>query len=121
MTLLEGYFAKLSSYPVDDQKICVSLSYPHFVKRGLMRHLPLLAPSRKLLRDWRSGHITWQTYESRFRQEITSNPQAITVIKSIANEARMSDIRLLCYEKPPKNCHRFILIEMIKEGVFVTG
>lgn len=49
MNLLEGYFAKLSSYPENEQKICVSLGYPHFVKRGLMRHIPLLAPSQELL------------------------------------------------------------------------
>jgi len=81
MPLLEGYFAKLSSYPGDEQKICVSLSYPHFVKRGSMRHLPILAPSRELLLNWRSDRITWQTYEERFREEITSNPQAMTALK----------------------------------------
>jgi len=112
MTLLEGYFAKLGSYPEDEQ-ICVSLSYPHFVKRETMRHLPILAPSKELLLDWMSDRITWQTYEERFREEIASNPRAMTALKAIANGARKRDIRLLCYEKPPKNCHRFILLDMI--------
>ena len=99
---------------MDEQKICVSLSYPHFVKRESMRHLPILAPTRDLLQDWKAGYITWSTYESRFREEIASNPQAMTTLKAIANGARERDIRLLCFEKPPKNCHRFILIDLVK-------
>lgn len=117
MTLLEGYFAKLASYPDDEQKICVSRGYPHFIKRGLMEHMPILAPSRELLLDWRSDRIIWQTYEKRFRQEIASNPRAMIDLKALAIGARKRDIRLLCYENPQKNCHRFILLDMIDKLV----
>ena len=99
--LLEGYIALWNRYPKDELKVRVARP----------SHL---SPSKELLHDWKEGLITWEEYENRFRKEILSTPEAMMKLKTIRIAARHSDVRLICYEKNPP-CHRFILIDMIKE------
>ena len=98
--LKEGYIAKWREYPKDEIKIRVARP-------------SVLAPSKQLLEDWKEGKISWEEYEERFRKEILSNPKALKKLREIKELAKKKDVRLICYEKNPP-CHRFILIEMIK-------
>lgn len=101
MVLKEGYIGNWKSYPKDEIKIRVARP-------------SVLAPSKELLRDWKEGKISWAEYERRFRAEIMSNPKAMEKLRDIKRLAEKKDVRLMCYEKNPP-CHRFILMEMIKE------
>lgn len=44
------------------------------------------------------------------------NPAAVEQLRKIKKLAENKDVYLVCYEKKPP-CHRFILIEMIREMV----
>jgi uncharacterized protein YeaO (DUF488 family) len=74
----------------------------------------VLSPSKELFYDYKEGRISWQEFEDRFRKEMTSNPTAIAELKRLKELSREQDVYLICYEKTYP-CHRFILIDLIKE------
>ena len=107
-----GYFGNIKNYPETDWLVCVSRKYPWFIKRDKMDHLPQLAPSQKLLNDWKNDKISWEEYEKRYRQE-QSTPAFMRAIYWIGLKHAQGDIvRLMCWEKNPP-CHRFLLKDMI--------
>jgi len=108
--LYEGYFGNFENYPENEIFIVVSRYYPRFIRKGLSFH-PELAPSKELLEDWKTGGISWELYEKRYRKEMESE-KAQETIKALARAIQYDDFRLLCYEKNPP-CHRFILKELI--------
>jgi len=114
MTILEGYFALIDKYPKNEAKLCVARGYPFFVKRSKMTHYLSLAPSEDLLDDYKAKKITWEQYTDRFKDEMRSQKWSMYTLKLLKRLSRAgSVIRLLCYEKPPKNCHRFILLDIL--------
>ena len=74
----------------------------------------VLSASKELLYDYKEGRINWQEFENRFRKEILSNPKAIAELKRLKELSQEKDVYLICYEKNYP-CHRFILIDLIKE------
>ena len=113
--ITEGYFAKVKDYPETDWLLCVSLKYPWFVKRDRMGHFDRLAPSKALLSDWKSGGISWEDYEKRFREEMTHMAPERDLAYLGLKDAHGETVRLLCWEKNPP-CHRFILLDMIQSS-----
>lgn len=61
-------------------------------------------------RAWNDVH-----YEKRFRAAILANPNAVRRMRELKELGKVKDVFLVCYEKPPKKCHRFILLDMLKE------
>ncbi len=74
----------------------------------------VLAPSLELFHDYKEGRITWEAFETRFRNEIASNPKAVEELKRLKELSQKQDVYLICYEKSYP-CHRFILIDLMKE------
>jgi len=109
----EGYFANFKNYPPNEMFIVVSRKYPWFLRKGLSHH-PELAPSQKLLDDWKHG-IPWNEYSVRFRTEMQQEESQKT-IDDLARASQYDTFRLLCYEKNPP-CHRFILIDLINKSL----
>jgi len=99
--LLEGYLAKLNTYPLDEIKIVVTRT-AHSI----------LAPSKELLWLYKDGKITWDEYKIAYIHQISNDPNAVFEMKRIKRLAMINDVRLICYEKNYP-CHRFLLMEMI--------
>ena len=115
--LKESYVAELKNLPKDAIKIAVG--YPS-----------VFSPSEPLLRDFneiktklmKKGFTeqdarkrAWQKteFEKRYRKEIASKPDVVKKLRDIKELAEKKDVFLYCYcGKNP--CHRFILIDMIK-------
>ena len=114
MTILEGYFSVIDDYPEDELKICVASSYPFFVKKHKMIHYPSFAPSLRLLRDYKSGYITWKEYVPKFKDEMRQYLSSEN-LEWLKRRDKVGDrIRLLCYEKAEdRRCHRFILLDIL--------
>ncbi|MBN2600100.1 MAG: DUF488 domain-containing protein [Candidatus Thermoplasmatota archaeon] len=74
----------------------------------------VLSASKELLTDYKTGRITWQEFETRFRKEITTNSKALAELKRLKALSQQKDVYLICYEKNPP-CHRFILLDLIRE------
>lgn len=54
-------------------------------------------------------------YESRFREQVTQNPEALAKLRELARRSRKKDLYLVCYEGSTKACHRRILLRMAEE------
>jgi len=74
----------------------------------------ILSPSKELLDDYKNKRIDWNGYEKRFRKEILSNPKVMNELSILKTISKFKDVYLICYEKKYP-CHRFILMDMIKE------
>ncbi len=72
-----------------------------------------MSPSWKLLNDYKAGRADWAQYTERFKHEMNCDP-CIAEMRRIWDLSQKKDVFLVCYEKDGENCHRHILIELIK-------
>lgn len=113
MTLREAYIAIMGR--VEGVKLVVTRYYPRGIARvHFDRWLPVLAPSQKLLQDWRGHRITWEEYAARFRKEILGSAEAVAALRHVVELAEARDVWLICWEKAPP-CHRFVLLDLARE------
>ena len=68
-----------------------------------------LSPTDAHNQAWDDVH-----YEERFGSAFWANPAAIEELRALVARARHEDVYFICYEKPPKKCHRFLLLEYAK-------
>ncbi len=101
--LKESYLSNARNLPKDAIKIVVTRSAGH-----------MLSPSKKLLWDYKKERIDWAEYVKTFTREM-DNPACVAVMREIKKLAKEKDVYLLCYEPPGKNCHRYLLIDMINK------
>jgi uncharacterized protein YeaO (DUF488 family) len=79
-----------------------------------------LSPSWSLLNDYKHKKITWNEYVSRFKKEM-GNREILDELRDIAIQSTKKgasgkeiNVYLVCYENS-KECHRFILLDMIAD------
>jgi len=101
MPVLEGHISKWKKYPEDEVKIRVARP-------------SILGPSKRLLQDYKENDLSWAEYTTRYIAEIMASPRALRQIDDIIELSKSMDVRLICYERGPP-CHRFILMDMIKD------
>ncbi len=99
--LKESYLANMKNLPKGAIKIVTTRSAGH-----------MLSPSWALLNDYKNGKVDWAGYVKIFYREM-DNSACVTVMREIKKLAETRDVYLICYEAPGKNCHRYILMEMI--------
>lgn len=117
--VLEGYIGAWKKYPTDEVKVRVARPSILAPSEDLLREF--MAAKREFMREQglseheaRQAAVGSMSFEKRFREQILSNPNAVKRLQEIKRLAETRNVRLMCYEKEPP-CHRFILIEMMKE------
>ena len=99
----------------DGERILVSRYWPRGLSKerlSLKEHLRDVAPSIELLRDWKTGDISWAEYEKRYHQEMSQQREKI---KGLAKRANDKTITLLCLEQEDNpHCHRHLLKSLIE-------
>jgi hypothetical protein len=78
-----------------------------------------LSPSWDMLNEYKAGKMTWDGYISRFMHEM-DNPECKTEMLRIGELARTKEVYLVCFE-PVGNCHRFLLVDMIKRAMIIEA
>lgn len=73
-------------------------------------HLPIMAPTKQLLTDYKKGLVSWQQYETQFKTLITQRQIQRHITQQ---DADMSC--LLCSEAKADNCHRRLITEYLAE------
>lgn len=73
-------------------------------------HVPELAPTREMLRDYRKRKMSWDTYERKFLELMQERRIEETVPKDV-----LEDSCLLCSEHEPDRCHRRLVVEYLQE------
>lgn len=101
MPFLEGCIARCKDYSKDEIKVRVTRP-------------SVLAPKKDLFYSRKSKKIGWKEYKKRYKNQILKDPKAIAALVHLKNLAKDRNVRLICYEVNPP-CHRFILLDIIKE------
>ena len=73
-------------------------------------HVPDLAPTQEMLRDYRQRKMSWDTYERKFLELMHERRIEETVPKVV-----LEDSCLLCSEHTPDRCHRRLVVEYLQE------
>lgn len=74
----------------------------------------VLSPSNYLLSDYKNKKISWKEFRIRFIGEMNNNERALKEMRRIKELAKEKDVYLICAcSNERKECHRFILIDMI--------
>jgi len=73
-------------------------------------HLSIMAPTKQLLNNYKKGLISWQQYETQFK-EIIAHRQIEKRI--MPQDADM--VCFLCSEAKADNCHRRLVAEYLAE------
>ena len=71
-------------------------------------HLPIMAPTKQLLSDYKKGLINWQQYETQFK--------AIMTQRQIEKHLVPQDMDMACFlcsEAKADNCHRRLVAEYL--------
>ena len=72
-------------------------------------HLPQLAPTQDMLKDYRKWRISWKTYEILFIELLRERRIEETIPEDLVNNGC-----LLCSEDQPQHCHRRLVVEYLK-------
>lgn len=73
-------------------------------------HLPILAPTREMLDDYKKRDGDWAAYETRFLDLMRQR----RIEEKVPQEV-VADGCLLCSEDKPHYCHRRLVAEYLKE------
>ena len=73
----------------------------------------ILSPSWELLNLYKQNH-DWDMYTRQFIKQM-DKPACWAEMKRIWDLSQTKDVYLVCFEKDGDNCHRHILIELIKK------
>lgn len=92
-------FAKRDDMKFFAQEIC-DMEYVHIME---------LAPTRKMLDDFKNHGGDWKTYEQQFLRLMEERHIESSVSKEIINGSC-----LLCSEDRPEHCHRRLVAEYLK-------
>lgn len=74
------------------------------------QHLPLLAPTKEILSEYRKQKSGWETYEKKFVRLIRERK-----IEEKISPALLHKSCLLCSEDTPDYCHRRLIAEYLSE------
>ncbi len=101
----------------DGIRILVTRYYPRGVKKNhfdfWMRDA---SPEPKLLKEYRSGSISWGEFSKEFRTQMRSS-NGKEAIRKLVELAMKGKITLLCYEKEGEICHRHIVRAMTESAI----
>jgi uncharacterized protein YeaO (DUF488 family) len=82
--------------------------------------LPILAPSRELLAQYTRTAMSAAAFFERYRTEMKpAEPRQ--VIELLSRMAQRTPIAVCCYCENPAECHRSVLVDLIRDAVHNPG
>ena len=100
---------------LDGLRILITRFYPRGIKKT---HFDFwkkeLAPSKQLLKDYKTKKKTWEEFTESFQSELKDQKESIETIKELKIKNKSNNITLLCYEKEGETCHRHLLKKIIE-------
>ncbi len=102
--------------PSDGKRILVMTLWPRGVKKERIDEWRKeLGCSRPLIKEWKSGKITWKEFRGRYFDEMKA-PEKQALIRQLAERTKRENITLLCTDKDEQRCHRILLKELIEKA-----
>ena len=100
----------------DGHRVLVTRYHPRgFASKLYNRWEKALSPSPDLLRLYKDGKITWETFAVSLRLEISNRYEAQVALGRLRSRLRTGNVTLLCYEKDGEPCHRHLLKQMLED------
>lgn len=104
----------------DGLRVLITRFYPRGVKKT---HFEIwmreLAPSKKLLNEYKTNKKTWNQFIKDFKSELQANKDSLQAIKDLSFKAKSNDVTLLCFEKDNTPCHRHLLKKIIQNSKYL--
>lgn len=100
----------------DGIRVLVTRYWPRGVRKEAKDYwIKELAPSRGLIKEWKSGKISWGEFRRRYQQEYKAEGKAehLERVKGILREEGRKNVTLLCTCREDEHCHRRILKEKL--------
>ena len=111
MSLKETYFGNVANVKkMDPGAVIIDVT---------RRAGSVLSPSWILLNAYKAKKIDWDGYISRFVREM-DNPKSKAEMLRIGELAGTKEVYLVCFERVG-NCHRFLLVDMIKRLMIIEA
>ncbi len=119
----EGFMVRTGSVysPIkedDGLRLLVTRYWPRGVKKERVdQWIRGLGPSAPLIKDWKSGAISWSEFEKRYRAEF-KDPEKKRLFDELKETARAeAAVVLLCTcKEEERRCHRHLLSAMLRGG-----
>jgi len=106
--ILTSYFANHRNFIPERKKVSISRITPSWFEAD---EIALeLAPSKKLLFDYKEGGVSEEEYIRRYKEETLSKLNPFEIAQKYNNSI------FLCYEKTGDFCHRHIVSEWLEEN-----
>ena len=97
----------------DGLRILISRYWPRGVKKDHFDKWDrTLSPPSTLLKQYKQGLLSFETFACIFEVCLRTHAESWTSI--VMASVYPKDITLLCYEREGKNCHRYIVKELIE-------
>lgn len=120
--------ATLEERTAGTARVLVTRYWPRGLKRERVDYwLPDLAPSREMLRDYRTGALDWAEFTHRYRYQMEHDTNgAMHYLRTVGRFTEWHGaITLLCVEHCPRDghdesdirCHRRLLRDLLLEGI----
>lgn len=74
-------------------------------------HLPILAPEKAMLDEYKKSTHDWDTYEARFKTLLRERR-----IEQALSRDQLDGACLLCSEDKPHHCHRRLVAEYLRDA-----
>lgn len=101
----------------DGHRVLITRYYPRGVKKDHFDDwVRELSPSKDLLKQYKEGKITWNTFEKRFLIQM-NDEQCMMKLQTLSTQAKKKPITLLCYEKNDHECHRHLIHDLLLENM----
>lgn len=76
------------------------------------RHIPLLAPTKDILDNYKKKQISWADYELQFKKLMENRK-----IEGLISLEELNGACLLCSEPTAEKCHRRLVAEYLKNNL----
>jgi len=113
-----SYYANIPAIKkeLNSKEKLVSISlYPPSYLKSQISHAPELAPSKKLLADYKNGLVNDEQYTEIYINETLSKLNPAEIFKKYDGKV------FLCFEKTGDFCHRNIVSKWLRDNGFESG
>jgi len=99
----------------DGTRILITRFYPRGVRKDHFdQWMRELAPSKDLLKGYKTGEVNQNQFTKQFLKQINSDDESKLAIQTLSELACDSNVTLLCYERDGDFCHRHLVQDVIK-------
>ena len=103
--------------PDDGYRLLVMRLWPRGIRKEHVNAWERqLAPTRKLLTDYRSDVIGWAEYERRYLHEMASCSDSIRALSALRWRVSQDNVTILCSCKDEMHCHRTLLTQLVQKN-----